>query len=500
MNSRDRSSHKRRPPAWLGLALLALWALSPAAAAETPAAAGSAQPPARAPAVSPTGSPPASSDPQAPTAPAPITLTEAVERALRDHPALRENAALVEEGRHRVAAEFAAYHPRVFAGAQWLGGSINGNPTLFLGMPDFPRVTGTGPGQTASGATRNTNFLNAESSWLAGISTNIPITDFGRTQGRVRAAQGALLEREASGLTVRQRVIAGVQRAYYGVLAARAIVGVSAQSVTRLTVYAREAEALVRAKLRAPIDVFRTKAALASARERLIEAQAEEQVARGVLDNALGRRAAAPLEPADDATEWRLATDERALLLLAFHARPELGELRGRLVSMEGRLQAARGGYYPALAGTASVSGRGTGGFGNYFNYDAGALLLWPIFEGYLYRNQALEASAHLKGLGFSGRELLQRIEMEVRTAHALLDTAEQLGAAARAAAVHADENLRLARARFRAGLSPILELADAEELFISAHASVFRAHYDYKIAAANLERAVGRRLPVRPR
>jgi outer membrane protein TolC len=242
--------------------------------------------------------------------------------------------------------------------------------------------------------------------------------------------------------------------------------------------------------------VPRTQAALAQARGRLIVAQNDEQVARVVLDNAIGAETSTKYQLVDDRTEWRLGGTLENFLALAMSLRPELAELRGRLGQVEGRLEWARGGYYPALAGTASVNARGTGGAGNFFNYDVGALMVWNIFEGYLYRNQVQEANERMKSLNWSGVELQQRIELEVRAAHAQLQSAAESIAAARVTAMHAEENLKLATARFRSGLAPIIELADAEELQVTAAAALVRAIYDYKIAAANLERAVGRRLP----
>lgn len=429
-------------------------------------------------------------------APAPVTLTDAIERALREHPALRRAEYWVQENRHRVGVAQSGYFPKLFFGAQWFGASLNGSPAETLGMPDFPRITGTGPLQVTSGPARNSNSLNPHSNWISGISSGIPIADFGRTHGRVRSAQGLVQESEAAEATARQRLVAGVARAYYGALAARALVQTAQQSVERLTVYAAQAEEMVRAQLRNPIDVPRAQAALASARGRLLTLRNDERVALAVLENAIGARALGRYDLVEDTSDWRVLGSLQAHLAAALRIRPELAELRGRLVAASGRLETARGGYYPSLGGTASVNGRGTGGFGNYFNYDAGLLFVWPLFEGYRSREEALQATARWRALDATEQGLLQRIELEVRTAHARLQAAAESITASRATARHAGENLRLARGTFRAGLASILVLADAEELFTTASVSSVRARYAYKLAAADLERAVGGRIP----
>ena len=169
-------------------------------------------------------------------------------------------------------------------------------------------------------------------------------------------------------------------------LVARAIVRVAKESVDRLAVHAAMADEMVKRGVRNPIEVPRTQAELAKARGRLIAADNEERVARVVLDNAIGERTAGKYELADDRTEWRVLGSLPDFVDIALRLRPELAELRGRVDANLGRLEEARGGYFPTLSATASANLRGVGGFGNWFNYDAGLVLTWPIFEGYLYQ------------------------------------------------------------------------------------------------------------------
>jgi outer membrane protein len=427
-----------------------------------------------------------------------LSLPEAVELALRKHPSTRVAAHLTDANRERVEQQNAAYLPRLFFGAQGIGGSLNGQQAAFIGMPDMVRIPGSGPHQRASERGRGINDLTPWFSYTVAFTTGIPIWDFGRTRGRVREAEGSLRESEAFERTQRDRVVLGVRRAYYGALVANALVRVARESVARLEVYAAQANEMVQRGVRPPIEVPRTQAELARARARLILARNDAVVARQVLDNAIGVRTTGRYELVDDRQETRVVATLEELLPIAMDARPEIAEHRGRVLANEGQLETATSQYYPILSGTAGINVRGVGGFGSPMNYDAGMLATWPLFDGYLAKRQADEARARRRGLDWSLEELRQRIELEVRSAYAVLQTAGESIAAARLAAYHSEENLKLAVARFRQGLSQIIELADAEALFISAQADVVRAIYDYKIADANLERAVGRRLPRR--
>ena len=428
-----------------------------------------------------------------------LTVEQAVELALRQHPRLSVAAYLTEANRHTIEQARAGYYPRVFFGAQWLGGSIQGNPAGHLGFPDFPGMGSSSTGQVTSGPLRNSNYIGANSSYLAGLSLSLPLHDFGRTKGRVQEAEGRTFESAAAEQTAREQILVGVRRAYYRVLGAQAIVRIEEESVARLSVHAETALAMVGGGLRTPIEVPRTKAELARAQARLIGARNAVKVARVVLDNAIGERTEGRYRLADARGEAQVAGTLEALLAMGRQHRPELVELRGRRTSTLGRLQWARGNYYPSISASASVNVRGVGGFGNGFNYDAGLVLSWRVFDGYLYRSEVLATKARLRNLEAARDELRQRIELEIRRAHADVETLAEAIPVVRAAERFARENLRLATARFRGGLSPIIELADAEALFATAQANVIRALHEYQIAAATLERAVGRRLPTGP-
>src|SRR5882672_4253516 len=91
-----------------------------------------------------------------------LTLRDAVELAFRKHPTIQIAAHATEAGRFRVGVAESAFYPRLFFGAQWIGGSINGNPASLIGFPDVPRITSTGPLQAAT----NKNFILPQSNYL----------------------------------------------------------------------------------------------------------------------------------------------------------------------------------------------------------------------------------------------------------------------------------------------------------------------------------------------
>lgn len=429
---------------------------------------------------------------------APLTVEEAIGIALRRNPATVIAALSTAINRTRVGQAEAGFYPRLFAGVQAFAGSINGGASATLGFPDMVRQAGSGPHQRGTEVRRNIHDLVPWISHAWALTSSIPIYDFGRTHGRVDESVGQTRAAEAQQLTVQEQVIVAVRRAFYNVLAAGALVRVATESVKRLTVYAAQAREMVARHLRNPIEVPRTQAELARAELTLIQAKNSLQVSKELLDNALGETISGRFDLVDDKSDIKMQLSLDGLLAAALDSRPELRELRGQVLASRGRLRAAEGNvYYPTIFGSVGINLRGVGGVENKLNYDAGLVFAWPIFEGFFFRKQEEEARLTLRRLDSVKRDLALRITLEVRTGWATLRNAEESIAAARVGLRHARENLRFAAARFKAGLSQVIELADAEQLFTSAEANLVRARYDYKTALAVLERAVGRRLAV---
>jgi outer membrane protein len=422
-----------------------------------------------------------------------LTLHDAVELALRRHPATRVVSELTEAARTRVGQAEAGYLPRVYFAAQWLGGTINGNPVSFINLPDTPRIAGSKPNRNASDYALWSNYLT-------GFSTGVPIYDFGRTRGRVDEAVSGVRESESTERVVRERIIHAVRRAYYAALVAEGALRIAQESVARVKQHLREVQLKIKQGLRAEVEVYRPQADLARAKVRVVAAQNDLEVARLQLDNAIGERTSGRFDLVPDTSTGRLDASPDRLLSVALRVRPEIGELNYRRESLRGRLDSTRGNYYPALAASAAVNVRGTGGVGNFLNFDMGLMLAWPIFEGNLFKKQEQETYARMRSLGAAYEELRQRIDLEVRSAFAQAKSAEDFIRAAREAFLFAQKNLLVAQERFRTGgQGTMLEIADAEELYVQSELGVVRAGYEFRAALANLERAVGQRVPLAP-
>lgn len=118
-----------------------------------------------------------------------------------------------------------------------------------------------------------------------------------------------------------------------------------------------------------------------------------------------------------------------------------------------------------------------------------------PIFQGFTRQRQVESA----KVVADDARQRLRAEELRLRadaaSAHLNLETAHQTVLLEERNRSLGEEQLRLARERYRIGAAPFLELKDAETIKARADRAHLMAVYDFHEALAALEAAVGRKL-----
>src|SRR5581483_4958548 len=154
----------------------------------------------------------------------------------------------------------------------------------------------------------------------------------------------------------------------------------------------------------------------------------------------------------------------------------------------------ARGPYGPTLNASTGFTEAGPDLTGMVWNWNAQAILNWPIFQGGITKARVREATAnqaitHSQTVLQRQQVLLDVIQarLAVRAGIAGLETAKEVE-------VNAKERLRLAEARYQAGAGSIIELQDSQVAATTASGQVVQADYSLSLARAQLLKAIGRR------
>jgi outer membrane protein len=175
----------------------------------------------------------------------------------------------------------------------------------------------------------------------------------------------------------------------------------------------------------------------------------------------------------------------------AYTNRPDLQSVIATRKSAERSIDLAKTGYYPALIGSAGYNYAGND-FPLEKGWNIGAALTLPIFNGFLTKNQVEEAKANL-GIAKANEETLrQSILLDVQQAYLNLTVAEESISNTELTMKQSTENLEIANGRYAAGVGNPIEVSDAEVLLAAAKAAYNQSLYDYKVARASLEKAMG--------
>lgn len=291
------------------------------------------------------------------------------------------------------------------------------------------------------------------------------------------------------------------QAAYWEAVRALAARDVATAQVARTDRLLADSQALLQAGMAVRADLLAAQERQASATVALIRARAGVATALDTLrsllhlspdqelelaDTVLG---ALPAPPAPLAEAQAQALDSRA----------DLEALGAQLAALEARETLTRAPVRPGLAAVAQWDLARPNQ--RYFPpedrwQDSWAVSLvgsWTLFDGGKSAADRAASQAQQRALARERADLERRIRLEVQTAHSDLETALQTVSAADLARQAAAARQEAAEERHAAGLAAMVEILDAEAQLSAAEGQQVNVRAGAWLAAAALERAVGR-------
>lgn len=404
-------------------------------------------------------------DPGSAPAPATWTVDQVADIAVRNHPLVRQSDAESAAAAARKGQAQSGWYPTV---------------NLSTG---YSRVRDFSVQQGERDTTTN-KFLRGELSWM--------LYDFGRTGASVdRADALAAISRENAAAT-REDVVFIAKVAFYNVLRAENTLEFQRKNVGQRESLLRQAQAFYEAGVRAKIDVVRAEANLYDSRALLVQAQNELRVARITLLQRMGVDGPAGFQLHGALFEGKMEGTLEDWSAEAQRNRPEIRALVEKERSSVESLRLANAGYMPFLVGGAGF-GYEAEEFPLQESYAASVTLNYPLFSGFLTREQVKEARATLSSVRYEIIEARRRVRLEVeRTAYGIQEAQERLAAREKQREA-SEENLRLATARYEVGAGDIIEMTDAQTQMVSADTETVNTAFDYAVTQAALLRAMGR-------
>ncbi|MFN0063479.1 MAG: TolC family protein [Myxococcaceae bacterium] len=407
-----------------------------------------------------------------------VTLSEALAHAERHQPALRQASANAEAADARANQARAPLLPQ-----------LTGQLTYQRTTANFAARPGIVPLSGSSAATfRAFNFFNAS------VTASQLVYDFGQTWGQFHAAAASASaerhNREAALLQARQ----DVRLAFFAARAQKELVAVSRANLDNAERHVDQIQGFVDIGTRPRIDLAQVRTERANGRAQLIAAENAYLVAKARLNQAMGLEQDTAFDVADDSMPPVVDEDENTAKLLerAYAARPELQAQAQRVLAQDAQIAAARGGYFPSLGISTTLSDVGTSFAASAWNWNAQAQLSWSLFDG--LGTPARTAEAHATRVAAEAQLQTQRLQvrLELEQQHGAVRSAREALLAAQEAEASASERLTLAEGRYKTGAGSIIELGDSQAAFNSAAAQRVQAEYTLASSRASLLRALG--------
>jgi outer membrane protein len=342
----------------------------------------------------------------------------------------------------------------------------------------------------AAGYLNNPSVYNRESN---GLEVHQLITDFGRTSNLVASAKLGAKAASESAEQTQEDVLLAVNRAYFGVLRAEAVLKVAEETVKARQILADQVTALEKNKLKSMLDVSFAEVNLAQARLLLVQAQNDQKAAEAELANALGLANPQPFELNEEPMPDAPPTDPTDLIAQALQNRPDLASARFSHDAALRYARAERDLWMPTInaTGAAGLTPAYESPLSDRYAA-AGINVNIPIFNGFLFSARHQEANLRAQAADQGMRDLADRIGRDVRTAWLDAGTAYQRLDVTAQLLHQATLALDLAQGRYKLGLSSIVELSQAQLNLTQAQIEDTSAKYDFQIQSAALSYQIG--------
>ncbi|WP_028321964.1 TolC family protein [Desulfatiglans anilini] len=293
-------------------------------------------------------------------------------------------------------------------------------------------------------------------------------------------------------------LILSVKEAYFNVLIADKAVLVAEQAVQSLESNRNVADNFYKVGIIPVNDLLKAEVELANARQKLVGARNSAVLARAAFNNVLGRPVALPVQVQDILAYSPEEGDFVAYVSKALKNRPEMKLLDTNILQVEQQKRIAASDYYPdvVLSYDYIKEGDSPGVSGSPYHdansWQITAGLTWTFWEWGKTRYAVHEKESLQRELMHTRQSLEEGIGLEVKNAMLEISTAAENIPTTEKALGQAEENLRVNEERYKAEVTTITEVLDAQTLLTEARVNYYRALYNHNLAKARLQRAMG--------
>ena len=415
-----------------------------------------------------------------------LSLADAIARARSHNLDARSAESAERQAAQRVAQARAGYLPTVDASETWQ----RGNQPVFV----FSSLLAQRRFAASNFAIDALNHPDAIGNTRTALTIDQAVFD-PATRAGVRAATVGLEIAATGRSSLGQDLAVAVSGAFGAVLTAEAARTAAAAAVETAMADLELARNRRDVGMVTDADVLQLDVSLARARASQIRAGADATVARARLNEVIGEPLDAVFDLEDPPDPAPVADSALAALeASALAERPDitLAALHEQLAASG--VEAAHAAYLPRVSVQAGWEANGGSWDSRASSWVIGAVGRVNLFRGFADRARVAEAREQQSQRALERQKAERTARLDVRVAVARLTAARAAEAVGRAAGTQARESHRIIRDRYEGGLAAVSALLRAAEEVQQADARQAGARVDVMLAAAELNRAVGKR------
>lgn len=389
-----------------------------------------------------------------------------------------------EAARSQLEAAKGARLPQVAAGVDYL--HLQNAPAMAL--PSVPALADPNLSALAS-RIPDALPLAKKNSYGLGIGAVMPLYAGGRIENSIDAARSAQEAASSAVLGEAQNVKYRAAVAYVNLLRAQRLLAIARDHQTALAQHARDIRNMHAKGYVVKSDLLAAQAMTEEATSEVVQAQNAVALAAASLNRLLNR----PLDNPLDLTELPEATslgDKAEKEKEALANSTEIAALTNQIQALESQARAEKGKYLPQVSLAAGWAKQDNPYLSKDNTFGVGVIMQWTLFDGGTSWHASDATLSQGEALRQKQNEMASLLRLEVTRSFLDYDSARSRAKVARAGLIQAEENLRITKNRYRAGLGTNMEVLDAESLRTRMQSAVALARYEAILSQLRLRRA----------
>jgi len=328
------------------------------------------------------------------------------------------------------------------------------------------------------------------------MSLSLPIFTGGRLTSGFKQAKYNLESTKEAVRQSKHLTVFNTKRAFYGYLLAKEFVSVAEEAERVAKGNLDNVKNMYKVGMASKMDLLRSEVRLTNMQPQIIEARNNLRIAELNLKTLLGLDFSQPVEVTGDLTYEPYEPSLEECVANALGNRPEVKQLDFQRKIAGETLKLSRAGYLPnvAISGTYNFWADKLNFQKNTWSsfYTVNLVMTVPIFNGFRESAQVAQSKAMIREVELNQKALRDAMEFEVRQAVLLLKEAKESLLSQEKNIEQAKESLRITQLNFNEGMATTLDVISAEAAYNQAQTNYSQALYNYVVAVAELDRAMG--------